>query len=154
MHYTDDYIVLATGNNSGLEKFNAVIANTKFPWEDEEEGEFILPLGTVEYWSCKKKPYGFKKLWARNYPQETTSFLFNIAAELMIVGLADGSLEFFKLIYRGNNIYYQLLRMINPHNDVVSGLHLDPVNRIMYSSSISGFLAINEVRNGALLDSV
>lgn len=31
-YYCDTFIVFATGNNSPLEKFNATIANTKFPW--------------------------------------------------------------------------------------------------------------------------
>lgn len=36
LFYHENYIVFATGNNSPLEKFNATIANTKFPWEDDE----------------------------------------------------------------------------------------------------------------------
>lgn len=46
-YYDESYFIFATGNDSPLEKFNAVLANTKFPWEDEEDAEFILPLGTV-----------------------------------------------------------------------------------------------------------
>lgn len=34
-YYGNDFIVFATGNDSPLEKFNATIANTKFPWEDD-----------------------------------------------------------------------------------------------------------------------
>lgn len=47
LYYDENFIVFATGNNSPLEKFNAAIANTKFPWEEDEEAEFILPLGTI-----------------------------------------------------------------------------------------------------------
>ena len=68
-YYGDGFIVFATGNNSPLEKFNATIANTKFPWEDDDEIEFVLPLGTIECWKLKKKPYGYTRIWARNYPK-------------------------------------------------------------------------------------
>jgi len=34
-YYCEQFFVFATGNNSALEKFNATIANTKFPWEDD-----------------------------------------------------------------------------------------------------------------------
>jgi hypothetical protein len=37
IHYTEDYIVIATGNNSRVEKFSAVLSNTKFPWDGEEK---------------------------------------------------------------------------------------------------------------------
>lgn len=76
MFYHENFIIFATGNNSPLEKFNAAIANTKFPWEDDEEAEFILPLGTIECWKLNKKPFGYKRIWARNYPVEVTKFLF------------------------------------------------------------------------------
>ena len=32
MHYEDKYMILATGNDSPLEKFNALLANTHYPW--------------------------------------------------------------------------------------------------------------------------
>ncbi len=35
LYYCEQFVVFATGNNSPLEKFNATIANTKFPWEDD-----------------------------------------------------------------------------------------------------------------------
>ena len=31
-YYDDQYIVFATGNDSPLEKFNSLVANSKFPW--------------------------------------------------------------------------------------------------------------------------
>ena len=85
-------MIIATGNNSPLQKFNALIANTHFPWESEEEAEFILPLGTVECWKLKKAPYGYSRIWARNYPSEVTKFLFMPEADTMIVGLSDGGI--------------------------------------------------------------
>lgn len=142
MHYTEDYIVIATGNNSKVEKFSAVLSNTKFPWDGEEK-QFIVPLGTAEYWVCKKKPYGYKKLWARNYPHETTSLIFNIQAELMVVGLADGSIEFLRLLPQNFSVYHEVINLVKVYEDPVVGLHLDPLNCILYSSSSSGFLAMN-----------
>lgn len=58
MYYGQNYVIFATGNNSPLEKFNATIANTKFPWEDDEDAEFILPLGTIQCWKLKKNLMG------------------------------------------------------------------------------------------------
>lgn len=46
-YYDDNFIVFATGNDNPMEKFNSLIANTKFPWESEEELEYVLPLGTI-----------------------------------------------------------------------------------------------------------
>jgi hypothetical protein len=102
-----------------------------------------VPLGTVEYWVCKKKPYGYKKLWSRNYPHETTSLIFSIQAELMIVGLADGSIEFLRLLPQNFSVYHEVIRLVKVYEDPVVGLHLDPLNCILYSSSSSGFLAMN-----------
>jgi hypothetical protein len=47
--------VFCTGNDNPIEKFNSLLANTRFPWEEDEELEFVLPLGTVECWLKKKK---------------------------------------------------------------------------------------------------
>jgi hypothetical protein len=35
-YYDENFIVFATGNDNPMEKFNSLIANTKFPWESEE----------------------------------------------------------------------------------------------------------------------
>lgn len=35
-YYDDSFIVFATGNDSHLERFNSLVANSKFPWEEEE----------------------------------------------------------------------------------------------------------------------
>lgn len=40
------------------------------------------------------------------------------------------------------------------HEDSISGLHLDKINKILYSSSIDGFLNISDIRNGVLIDSI
>lgn len=72
----------------------------------------------------------------------------------MIVGLADGSIELFKLVYRGNNIYYEHMKTINIHEDSVTGIHLDVVNLIVYSSSVDGFLNVSDFKNGVLIDSI
>ena len=138
--YNEDYFVFATGNNSPLEKFNAVLANTKFPWEDEEDAEFILPLGTVECWICKKKPYKYARIWARNYPTEVTKLLFDPVTEVMVVGLADGAIEFFSLYARGRNIYYEVTKMVRVHQEAIVGLYLDSVNMLVYSASNDGWL--------------
>ncbi len=34
-YYYEQFFIFATGNNSAFEKFNATIANTKSPWEDD-----------------------------------------------------------------------------------------------------------------------
>ena len=36
IHPNQQFFVFSTGNDSPLEKFNATIANTKFPWEEDE----------------------------------------------------------------------------------------------------------------------
>jgi len=75
-----------------MEKFNSLVANTKFPWEDDEDIEYVLPLGTVECWLKKKDSLEYKRVWARNYPIETRSFLFCVSSALMVVGLSDGTI--------------------------------------------------------------
>lgn len=89
--YNDQFIVFATGNDSPLEKFNSFIANSKFPWESDEEVEYVLPLGTIECWLKKKDVLEYKRVWARNYPIETRCFIFSITSMIMIVGLSNGS---------------------------------------------------------------
>lgn len=154
MYYCEKFIVFATGNNSAIEKFNAAIANTTFPWEDEEEAEYILPLGTVECWRVKKKPYGYARVWARNYPVEVKKFLFLPEAESMIVGLANGQIEIFKLVPRNNYLYYEVVKHLAIHQEAIVGLHLDEVNKILYSASVDGILNISDARNGGLIDSL
>ena len=85
--YDDNYIVFATGNDSPLEKFNSLVANSKFPWESDEEIEYVLPLGTIECWVKKKDQMQYRRVWARNYPIETRSFIFSVTSMMMVVGL-------------------------------------------------------------------
>lgn len=33
--YCDNCMIFATGNDNPIEKFNSLIANTKFPWEED-----------------------------------------------------------------------------------------------------------------------
>ena len=74
------------------------MANSKFPWESDEEVEYVLPLGTIECWVKKKDSDKYKRVWARNYPIETRCFIFSVTSMMMVVGLSDGSIEIFKLI--------------------------------------------------------
>lgn len=67
------------------------MANSKFPWEEEDEVEYVLPLGTIECWLKKKDTWEYKRVWARNYGIETRAFVFSITSFMMVVGLADGS---------------------------------------------------------------
>lgn len=72
----------------------------------------------------------------------------------MVVGLSDGSVEIFKLIPKNNYLYYEVVKQVKTHEDAITGLHLDKINRILYSSSIDGFLNIIDARNGVLIDSL
>jgi WD40 repeat protein len=71
----------------------------------------------------------------------------------MLVGLSDGTLEFFKLVPRNHYIYYQHIKTINLHEDSINGLHLDKVNMVAYTTSLDGYLHIFDFRNGVLIDS-
>ena len=90
--YDDNFIVFATGNDNYMEKFNSLVANSKLPWEEDEEVEYVLPLGTVECWLKKKDTMEYKRVWARNYGIQTRSFIFSLTSMLMVVGLSDGSI--------------------------------------------------------------
>lgn len=90
--YDDNFIVFATGNDNYMEKFNSLVANSKLPWEEDEEVEYVLPLGTVECWLKKKDKMEYKRVWARNYGIQTRSFIFSLTSMLMVVGLSDGSI--------------------------------------------------------------
>lgn len=72
----------------------------------------------------------------------------------MIAGLSDGGVEIFKLVPRGTYLYYEVIKQIKTHEDAITGLHLDIVNKILYSSSIDGFLNVCDARNGVLIDSL
>lgn len=98
--------MFCTGNDNPIEKFNSLLANTRFPWEEDEELEFVLPLGTVECWLKKKETMQYRRVWARNYPIETRNFIFSPKSSSMVVGLSDGSIEVFKLIQKPRYIYY------------------------------------------------
>ena len=100
-----------------MEKFNGFLANTRFPWEDDDEAEFILPLGTIECWKLKKKPYKYSRIWARNYPSEVKKLLFLPEVDAMIAGLSDGGIEIFKLVQRGAILYYEVVKLLKIHED-------------------------------------
>ena len=72
----------------------------------------------------------------------------------MVAGLSDGSIEIFKLVPKNTYLYYEVVKQIKTHEDYITGLHLDAVNKVLYSSSIDGFLNICDARNGVLIDSL
>ena len=102
----------------------------------------MLPLGTIECWVKKKDAMQYRRVWARNYPIETRSFIFSVTSMMMVVGLSDGSIEVFKLIQKPRYVYYQMPQMINAHTEDVIGLHLDEMNRIIYSASADGWINV------------
>jgi hypothetical protein len=153
-YYDENYIVFATGNDSPLEKFNSLVANSKFPWESDEEVEYVLPLGTIECWVKKKDAIQYRRVWARNYPIETRCFVFSVTSMMMVVGLSDGSIEIFKLIQKPRYVYYEMPTMVSAHNEDVIGLHLDELNRIIYSASADGWINVIDADRSLVINKV
>lgn len=72
----------------------------------------------------------------------------------MIVGLSDGSVELFRLFPRNTYLYYEHIKTMNTHEDAITGLHLDRINKVVYSASVDGFLNVSDARNGVLINSL
>jgi hypothetical protein len=72
----------------------------------------------------------------------------------MVVGLSDGTIEIFKLIQKPRYIYYEMPKMIKGHEEDVIGLHLDEVNKIIYTASVDGWINVIDCNLGVIIDTL
>jgi hypothetical protein len=55
---------------------------------------------------------------------------------------------------KGRNTYYEVRKLITVHEDTISGLHLDVLNSILYSSSVDGWINIIDVKKAVVIDTI
>lgn len=55
---------------------------------------------------------------------------------------------------KGRNIYYEVKRLLTVHEDTITGMHLDDINGILYTTSIDGWMNIIDAKKTVHLDTI
>lgn len=129
--YVEDQnlFIIATADQSPVNRLNAKVTNTKLPWESE--GGKFMEVGSVEAWQCDMESAKFVKLWSKGYPQEALCLYYDHVSKKVLVGLDDGVVDLIQMKETG----YDDIVCEKIHNGRITGLGYDSLTNVVFSVS-------------------
>lgn len=126
--------ILTTGDMSTISRINSYLTNTKMPWEDEDIPETLIAVGTVECW-VNMGEYRYEKMWSKIYHAQATTLHYCKSRERLLIGLDDGTVDELKVSPRNKYVKYEQGATFKIHEERITGIYYEPLNRIMYTIS-------------------
>lgn len=145
--YLDDQniFLIATADQSPVNKLNAKMTNTKMPWENE--GGKFMEVGSIQAWQCDFSTNKFVKVWSKGYPQEAICLHYDRATKKILVGLDDGVLDFIQM----KQATYEDIVCDKIHNGKITGLGYDSLTNVVFSVSQDKIFRISHGTSLALV---
>jgi hypothetical protein len=141
----ENLFLVATADQSSVNRLNAKVTNTKLPWENE--GGKFMEVGTVEAWQCDLESSKFIKLWSKGYPQEALCIYFDKASKKLLVGLDDGVVDLMQV----KETTYEDIVCDKIHNSRITGLGYDSLTNVVFSVSQDKIFRISHGTSLALV---